>query len=248
MRNQLSLLIIVLILFTAGCVSIEKDWDFATSSGNSSAYRAFLQKHPDSKYSADAQARIAALGKEDWERIKNSDRVDDYRNFIWRHPDSEFTVEANAKIVTMARDAWKKTLLENKSYAYRSFLQTYPDCEFSPKALSNLEQLKAHKAVIVAEVPEILSPGDHYSIVFKETNGVGVVFKERQYFLVCDTGVYKRPGTGIVESDWIKVPPNGEGRHKSYVPWNWDNCSEVRNAWFGGHDDNGNYIEVRYSY
>ena len=86
--------------------------------------------------------------------------------------------------------------------------------------------------------------------MFKETNGVGVVFKEEQYLLVCDTGVYRRRGMEIVESDWVNVPPNGERRHNSYIPWSWnnDNCFEVTDAWLGGYDDYGNYIKVPYSF
>lgn len=285
MKNKFFLIIIVLILFTAGCSSIERDWDLATGAGTSSAFRTFLQEHPDSKYSADAQAKIekvdweqvqssinpdafrtflkkypdsqystdaqarmATLDKEAWDKIKNDDSVHTFRHFLWTHPDSTFSVEADTKIATMAKTAWKKALQENKAYSYKTFLKTYPDCEFSSKALSNLEQLEAHKAVILLEVPGILSPGDQYSIVFKETNGVGVVFKEKQYSLVCGISVYQRSGSGLVDSDWIKVPPNGEVRDNNYIPWDWDNCSEIRNGWYGGYDDYGNYIEVPYSY
>jgi hypothetical protein len=60
------------------------------------AYQAFLAKHPQSEFTAEAKRNIQNL---DWQAAKNANTIESYQKFIDKYPGSEYLAEARNRLL-----------------------------------------------------------------------------------------------------------------------------------------------------
>jgi hypothetical protein len=92
------------VLALAGCSRESADWKSASAADTSEAYQQFLQQHPTSAQSAQAQARIKQIADDhDWQAAAAADTRDAYEQFVTQHADSKWAQEARIRIENFAQ-------------------------------------------------------------------------------------------------------------------------------------------------
>lgn len=214
-------------------------WQEATAANTVKAYGSFLKSYPHSDYSVKARAEIESL---QWQEAATKPSIPAFRRYLALHPDGEHATDAKSQLELLEWETAKKA---NSLSCYEGFREKYPTSRYSAQAQAEIQTF----AKVVIDLPKKIAAGARYKVVFTETNGVGVVFKEYNYILVTPDGSrYTRRSVDLVESEWIKVPAKGKGIESTFVPKDWGNGSKVIDGWYGGQDANGHYIKVTFSY
>jgi cell division septation protein DedD len=98
-RIGVILMSLALLAAASGCSHEQRDWRSAQAANTIEAYEEFINTHPKSARTADAQARLAQLTEErDWQRASTTDTADAYRQFLAQHPQSKQAQEARIRI------------------------------------------------------------------------------------------------------------------------------------------------------
>ena len=87
------------LLALAACAGDAGDWKGAQQADTQEAYEAFVAKHPDSEFAAQARTRVAQLVEErDWTAATQADTPEAYQKFVAQHADGKWTQEARIRI------------------------------------------------------------------------------------------------------------------------------------------------------
>ncbi len=91
-------------------------WNETGGRGDAAGYRAYLERYPDGKYAAIAQAELDAIAqqalaqaesqeRDAWELIAEADVISGYRQYLVDYPNGSFAEQANARITELTRPA-----------------------------------------------------------------------------------------------------------------------------------------------
>ena len=111
MRNRIFVsyfsTLLFLVLVVGGCATTKGDWEKAQNFDTIEAYQTFLQKNPESEFTAYAKRRIERLK---WENAQRRYSIESYEEFLREHPQSEFKEQAKEKIeqIRAANDVTKQ--------------------------------------------------------------------------------------------------------------------------------------------
>lgn len=98
-RRHLAALVLVCAMTLAGCSRVADDWRAAQTADSTEAFQEFMQQHPDSEYTVQAQERIKQLAEErDWQQASTLDTRDAYEQFVAQHADGKWAQEARVRI------------------------------------------------------------------------------------------------------------------------------------------------------
>ena len=73
-------------------------WQQATSRGTEKAYRIYLSRFPNGKYSGQAKHKINEFIERDWQAAKTANTVEAYQTYLTKRPQSPHTQEAQSAI------------------------------------------------------------------------------------------------------------------------------------------------------
>lgn len=272
MKNRVAIFILSAAVVSFGCASIdiEEEWAHTTSNGKVYAYRSFLWKYPNSKYSAEANTRIEEIEWEktrslDTSRYENTTKVDAFRLFLREHPNSQYSNQALVRIGALHQEAWEQTRDEDKAYRYEEFILHYPESEFTPRARERLEWQRANRAVVEVEYPKEVRRGNgwNWGTVFRETGGkAGITLVRRSCPQLCDEYIAVRGGRwyhGGTGNTQVNLTANGtdsildrwvvinKGSDKSSMEVEDSWVGGYYHAFWGGEDDFGNRTSIEIS-
>jgi hypothetical protein len=92
-------LLAALAALAAGCSREQQDWHSAESAATSEAYGVFIEQHPDSELTKQAQARIAQFAEDrDWQRASGVATLTAYQQFLAQHPSGHWAETARIRI------------------------------------------------------------------------------------------------------------------------------------------------------
>jgi cell division septation protein DedD len=92
-------LLAALAVLAAGCSREQQDWHSAESAGTSEAYGVFIEQHPDSELTKQAQARIAQFAEDqDWQRASGVATLTAYQQFLAQHPGGHWAEAARIRV------------------------------------------------------------------------------------------------------------------------------------------------------
>jgi outer membrane protein assembly factor BamD (BamD/ComL family) len=109
-----------IIVTSYACNNAEKAWENAQADNTVEAYMEFLNSHPESEFSKDADAKIELLI---WENAINGTDVINYEDYIKKYPDGKFVNEAVWRI-----DSLRFLEVDNLRTieAFTGFLKDFP--------------------------------------------------------------------------------------------------------------------------
>jgi hypothetical protein len=136
----------------AGCGSTQSDWQQASTTNTVAAYAAFVQKHPNTAQSVEAQQRIRALGDERaWARAEQANTIQSYQNYIQDDPAGIHVAEAKDHIAASERAAaWTAAASTDTPDALEAFLQKYPQGPQADQAKARLAQLSGYRVQLAS--------------------------------------------------------------------------------------------------
>jgi len=160
-------------------------------------------------------------------------------------PTSTFTFETRQTLSAATNTPSSYSLYSTHQYEtiYARVTQENNAFHATLAAMPSPAPSSAAEAMVEIEVPETLTPGQLYNIIFREMNGVGVVLNEHDYILSCDDGYFHRISPRLMESQWIIIEPYGHAEVETYVPSEWDNCRHI-SGWYEGIDVMGKEIMI----
>lgn len=126
----------IMALVLVGCATTKGNWEKAQRLNTIKAYQEFLQKHPQSEFTAEAKHQIQNI---DWQKATRLDTLESYQEFKNKYPHSKFIHEAEARIDKLA---WQKAQGLNTIESYKEFLKKHPQSEFGRAARDRIEQLE----------------------------------------------------------------------------------------------------------
>lgn len=85
----------VLILGVAGCSTTRIDWDMARGIGTIEAYQEFLNKHPDSEFSAQAQQELEPLS---YKKALDAGTAEAYSAYLVKFPRKAHAEEVRVRL------------------------------------------------------------------------------------------------------------------------------------------------------
>lgn len=98
-RFPMLAMISMAMLMLAGCSRVAEDWRAAQAADTSEAYQDFMQQHPGSEHTVEAQVRIKQLAENrDWQQAAALDTRDAYEQFVAQHADGKWAQEARVRI------------------------------------------------------------------------------------------------------------------------------------------------------
>jgi hypothetical protein len=183
-----ALLAMTAAVILTGCATTARDWKFATTLNDARAYEAFLLRHPDSEYDAEARARIEEL---DWKFVQGSGSLPTLRWYVAKHPETEHAKEAGTRIVASMKTSWEEAKATDKVYAYVSFARDYPESEHVASAQERASWQRAHRAQARIDYPRIVTGGSRYAweTKFAETSGnAGFTLRAENFYILSPSG------------------------------------------------------------
>jgi len=121
MKKTTFIILILVAYIISGCASVEHDWEKTQNINTIDGYEKFLLKHPDSKFSNEANRQIENL---DWEATQKRNTVLAYQRFIKEYPQSLYFEEAKNRIENLH---WIAAKLQDTVQSLRGFIQKYPN-------------------------------------------------------------------------------------------------------------------------
>lgn len=131
---------IVFSLALSGCATTERDWQEANRLATVRAYELFLQKHPQSNHTKQANAALDDLR---FEQAKASDSIVAYESYLKHHPDGSGAEGAQSRLHELRAElaeeqqekkAWDAVKSSGDVAAIDNFLKTYSDSGFATQA------------------------------------------------------------------------------------------------------------------
>lgn len=121
-------LMVLLVLLTFGCATMQNRWKDAQLANSISAYEAFLSRYSKGEFADEARARLEALYLQ---KAKDTNTVEAYKGFLERYP--------HGKPADEARKLMDPLLFEdaqsmNTSTAYENYINTFPNGKYVEKA------------------------------------------------------------------------------------------------------------------
>ncbi len=161
---KLRLIAVILLMIIYGCATTQRDWEKAIQNDNIYSYENFLKSHGKSKYSYNAQKRLAALHIErDWQSAVKTDSIDAYEAFIRRYASRSYSsafeawsapkfipperveeAKSRIKVLRIERD-WQTTRSSDNIKAYEGFLRDHGTSKYAQEANKRLEELSVVK-------------------------------------------------------------------------------------------------------
>lgn len=134
------------------CSSTQDDWSQATSQDTVPAYQTFLNKHPGSEYTSEAQDRVHALQEEeDWAHALNTNTAQALQDYLQRHPSGSHAAQASDQLTVAKREAaWDSAQAAGTVGAYQGFLQNYSQGTDADQARSKLAALEAYSVKLAS--------------------------------------------------------------------------------------------------
>ncbi len=127
------------------------DWQSARSVGTISAYKEFIQKHPNAKQSPKAKTELSRMEADrDWESAQKANSIPAYEAFLTNYPTSQYASEAKKRLpLLVAEKAWTTAEIADTDSAWIDFIMNYPD---SPKCETATAKLKNHQVLRTGEL------------------------------------------------------------------------------------------------
>lgn len=137
-------IVMLIIILIVGCATTKKHWGIARSEDTIEAYENFLNNHPKSEFSEQAQTRLKKLYTErDWEETKLTDTITAYEKFLHLHPKSEFSEKAKFRLEQLLTSQdWEQAKIKDTIAAYEKFIKSHPESKFSDLAQQRLNELQ----------------------------------------------------------------------------------------------------------
>jgi hypothetical protein len=129
-------IIAVFILFLSGCATVEGDWNSAKQENTIFSYKRFLQKHPESPFTGEAQSQ---LENREWDRAKENDTPKSYNDYLKKYPQGSYADEAKKRIEPAA---FKQAQKAETISSLETFIKRYPSSTFVKDAELRIEELK----------------------------------------------------------------------------------------------------------
>jgi outer membrane protein assembly factor BamD (BamD/ComL family) len=139
------------VLVVVGCATTKGDWEKAKKFDTILAYKEFLQKCPQSEFTADAKRRIERLK---WDNTKRHSSVEGYEEFLKEYPQSEFRDEAKEKIEQLSYKNITQSPWKNQKDLLEGFLAKYPNSKFTEKANIKIQELKDFETAFARNTKE----------------------------------------------------------------------------------------------
>jgi outer membrane protein assembly factor BamD (BamD/ComL family) len=150
-------------LFGSGATAAETQaWQQARRADTAAGYQAFLDRHPGSRYAAEArqllatarQREFAAREDADWRQATQTDTVESYRAYLAQHPGGPHAPAARDRLAAAQRReseaqeaaAWRQATQADTAAAYRAFLARYPDGRTAAEARQRLTSAEQREA------------------------------------------------------------------------------------------------------
>lgn len=134
------------------CSSAQSGWQQASAAGTVAAYRAFLEKHPNTAEAVMARERIHALQDEQaWIRARRNNTVAALQDYLQELPAGAHNVEAKNRIADSERlTAWMVAWSADTPEALEAFLGKYPQSPQARQAKAKLAQLTGYRVQLAA--------------------------------------------------------------------------------------------------
>jgi SPOR domain len=134
------------------CSSAQSDWQRASGTDTVAAYRAFLQKHPNTTESVAARDRIHALQDEQaWTRAQQRNTVMAFQSYLQEQPAGIHVAEARHYLAASERfTAWVAASSADTPEALEAFLQKYPQAPQARQAQAKLAQLTGYRVQLAS--------------------------------------------------------------------------------------------------
>jgi len=135
------------VLGLAACSSAQSDWQQSTLRNTVSAYREFLQRHPNTPQSVEARHHLQSLlDEEAWTWAQRVNTVQSYQGYVQERPSGVHSVQAKDNIAANERTtAWLAASSTDTPESLQAFLQKYSEGPEADKAKARLAQLTGFK-------------------------------------------------------------------------------------------------------
>ncbi len=130
-------------LLILGCATMQSRYKKAKRIDTIPAYKEFLNKHPDSPYSAEINARIKQLNDEAiFKEVESKNTTSAYKTFIDQYPNNIFIEEAQRRITQSDLEAYIRTWRLGAVQPFRGFIESYPTSKYIPEAKARIHFLE----------------------------------------------------------------------------------------------------------
>lgn len=161
-------------------------WKWTSFQGKIPAYSSYLQKWPNGRHAAEANAR---MDEYDWSDALDTKTLQGYERYVQLHSAGKHTEEARNKIELLQ---WQETVTKNTVLSFQSFLQTHPNSKFARDAEEKIKALRldqsSYKSAILSntlpalkkflnEYPGHVNEKDVYQRIEKINNDIKKVYK-----------------------------------------------------------------------
>jgi hypothetical protein len=134
------------------CNSAQGDWQKASASNTVTAYREFLQKHPNTTRAVEARNRIQTKEDEQaWTQAQRANSVAGFEAYIKEQPRGAHVDEAQDRIAANERMmAWVAASAVATPEALEAFLEKYPQGRLANQARAKVAQISGYRVQFAA--------------------------------------------------------------------------------------------------
>ena len=129
------LVMVVVLVFIAGCASEKKDWEKAKSENTITAYEEFLKQYPKGEFADQSRTRIEKIY---FKRAQTKNTIPAYKDFLKRYPKGTFADSARVEIEYFY---FEQAQVKNTITAYEDFLKRYSQGPLADSARTRIEKL-----------------------------------------------------------------------------------------------------------
>lgn len=149
MKPSVLFILAAIVAGLCGCDHTESDWEKATQSNTTAAYRDFLAKHPQGTHVDEANSRIDDL---DWKEALTKDTIEAHEAYSSAHPQGAHAVEAANALAAKRDDRdWAAAKASSTVEAVDGYLKTYASGKHAREAATLREVLREDRAWAAAK-------------------------------------------------------------------------------------------------
>jgi len=253
-KKLISLLFFIILIFNFGCNKDKRDWTKAEQQRTISAFRDYLNMHPQGKFVPAANKQLEEL---EWNDAVEKNTKESYKTFLLKHSEGNLAAKAKDKIEYIEKIEWDDVInLQTSDDSYKNYLhEEYPESKESQEAVlqSTLQiiisgGLSLKTAVLSKIEPNIYQIGKTNNSII--SGNVAVFAYGCSFF----TFPVSKP-TAFAFDKYVKIDPP---KKEAYFSPNWKRPSllkvasvaekmenygiEVQKAYRFGVIENGSYI------
>ena len=103
----------------------QEAWSQAQQANSAAAYRDFLARFANSRFSGEAQRALSDLDRQAWSRVRDSRNAADYERYRGEFPEGDFAADAASRLADIA--AWQKASAGGDAALLSGYIAGHPN-------------------------------------------------------------------------------------------------------------------------